>query len=679
MKSKYLILTIIVVMISGNALMAQFGKAERLYQRFEYTKAIPYYEKVANANNKHSTVALVRLGDIYRMTSNFSKASEWYQKAVAASDVNPDVYINYGQVLRSQGKYQEAITQFEKYISINPNDKRAKLYADFCRQFLNVSNVVEMYDIFNVKGLNSAFADFSPVIYNDEVVFTSDRSSSTGTRTYGWTGAHYLDLYNAEIPDVNNPDKELTAKPSLFSNELNSPFHDGPASFTADNKTVFFTRVIRKSGEPDTSKYFTNKLKIFSSDYDGKKWSDPIPFYLNSDEYSIGHPATTPDGSKLYFVSDMPGGTGGTDIYTVDLVDGKWSNLKNLGTEVNTFGNEMFPFIDSNGSLYFASDGWPGLGSMDIYKTTFIDGKWLKPENLKEPVNSSADDFGFFKSKSGLALFSSNREGGVGGDDIYMASEIKFADSVLVAGLVKDRQSGQPLADATVLVWNMLTDNVTVLKTNSSGEYSLYVKPGASYVFKSVKKGYTTDCLNLTLPNFVRETTHDNNDLLLVKLKVNEIFRIENIFYDFDKWNIRQDASVELDKLVSFLNQNSNVTVELGSHTDCRGSDAYNIRLSDRRAESAVSYIISHGISKDRITAKGYGEKQLVNECADNVKCSEEAHQANRRTEIKITGVAEEGEGESMEPLESLNQGQIIKLTDLKKDFFSSCAEGKDI
>ncbi|MFA6950761.1 MAG: OmpA family protein [Lentimicrobiaceae bacterium] len=679
MKSKYLILTIIVVMISGNDLWAQFRRAERLYRRYEYTKAIPYYERVANRNKKHSTVALVRLGDIYRMTSNYSKASEWYQKAVAANGVNPEVYLNYGQVLRSQGKYQDAITQFEKYMSLNPNDTKAKLYTDYCRQFLNVSNVVEMYDIFNVKGLNTAFADFSPVIYKNEVVFASDRSSGTGIRKYGWTGAYYLDLYKAEMPDVTNPDKELTTKPSLFSNEINSPFHDGPASFTADDKTVLFTRVIKKSGESDTSKFFTNKLKIFSSDYDGKKWSDPIPFYLNSDEYSIGHPAITPDGSKLYFASDMPGGNGGTDLYSVDLVDGKWSNLKNLGPEVNTFGNEMFPFVDSNGSLYFASDGWPGLGSMDILKTTFIDGKWLKPENLKEPVNSSADDFGFFKSKSGLALFSSNRAGGVGGDDIYMASGIKFADSVLVAGLVKDRQSGQPLADATVLVWNMLTDDVNVLKTNGSGEYSLYVKPGASYVFKSVKRGYTTDCLNLTLPKFVRETTHDNSDLLLVKLKVNEIFRIENIFYDFDKWNIRQDASVELDKLVSFLNQNMNVTIELGSHTDCRGSDAYNIRLSDRRAESAVSYIVSRGISKDRITAKGYGEKQLVNECADNVKCSEEAHQANRRTEIKITGVAEEGEGESIEPLESLKQGQKVKLTDLKKDFFSGCAEGNEL
>lgn len=677
MKTKYIILAFAIsLVISG---CTSIRNAERLYQSFDYVKAIPKYENIAAQDNKHTALAMTRLGDINRLSSHFEQSAEWYKKAIETNNVKPDVYLNYGQVLRSLGKYQEAIVQFEKYMQLNPSDQRAKLYTEYCRQLLEKKEVVEIYDIVNVKGLNSPNSDFSPVIMNDQVVFTSDRSSGTGARMYGWTGAYYLDLFKAGMPDFSDPEKDLNPAPELLSHDINMAFHDGPASFSKDYKTIYFTRVYRKMGEIDTSRFYTNKLKIFTSNYDGKQWSKPEPFYLNSDEYSVGHPAISYDGQTLYFVSDMPGGNGGTDIYSVEMVNGLWTNLKNLGTDINTFGNEMFPFIDSTGHMYFSSDGLPGLGSLDLFKTSLNEGKWIKPENLKEPVNSSADDFGFCKVKGDKALFSSNRLGGKGGDDIYMGSVIKYADSVLVSGIVKDRTTGELLANTTVLLWNNIADEVLVLKTNNIGEYSVFLKPGFSYIFKSVKQGYTTDCLTTKIPQFTREDKLKNRDLLLVKLQLEEKFKLENVFYDFDKWNIRPDAAKELDRLVDFLNLNPGVSVELGSHTDCRGTHKYNEKLADRRATSAVKYIVDKGINRKIITAKGYGETRLVNACVDGVECTEQQHQDNRRTEVKIIGLTEESQGENYEPLEALKSGQVIKLTELSKDFFSNCSEEKEI
>lgn len=679
MKTRYTILILIVTFMTTTAVHAQIRRAERLFKEFEYAKAAPVYERIAGKNNKNTPLALRRLGDINRLSSHFGKAAEWYEKSIATGAADPEVYINYGQVLRSLGKYEEAIKQFEKYQTINPKDSRAAIYADYCKQVLSKTEAGELYEVFNAKGLNSAFADFSPVVRDGKVIFTSDRSASTGGKRYGWTGADYLDLYIADLPDVNDPEKALKNDPQKFSSELNMPFHDGPGTFTADNNTIWFTRVYRKMGEIDSSRFYTNKLKIYSSTFDGKKWSNPEPFYLNSEEYSVGHPAISADGKTLYFVSDMPGGNGGTDIYSVELADGKWGNMKNLGTDINTFGNEMFPYFDAKGTLYFSSDGWPGLGSLDVFKSVYKDGKWTKPENLREPVNSSADDFGFYKDQSGMALFSSNRTDGTGSDDIYFAAEIKYADSVLVSGLVKDRQDGTPLANATVLVWDQATGDVYVLKTDNTGAYSIKLKTGHTFVFKSVKKGFTTDCLTLNLPEFTRSNEMKNRDLLLMKRKVDAIFRLENVYYDFDKYNIRKDARVELDKVVDFLKQNPDVLAELGSHTDCRGSFAYNDRLSERRSNSAVKYIVERGISKDRITAKGYGEYQLVNKCADGVPCSEQEHQDNRRTEVKITGLSSESQADIAEPLEAYRNGQKIKVTDLADDFFTNCGEDKGI
>lgn len=679
MKKVYVILTLSMIIIGGSNLKAQIRKAERLYNAFDYAKAIPLYEKVANKDNKHSASAMVRLGDINRLSSHFDQAALWYSKAIANGNLDPEVFLNYGQILRSKGQYEEAILQFNKFTELNPNDNRGKLYADYCNQIINLKQTADAYEVFNLEEVNTPYADFSPVVLNDEMIFTSDRNSASTDKKYGWTGAYYLDLFKAEVKKGKGG--ELSVKnPQMYSSELNKPYHDGPATFTGDKNTIYFTRVLHRSGEIDSSRFYTNKLKIFSSTYNGSQWTTAKPFYLNSESYSVGHPAITPDGNTLYFVSDKPGGFGGTDLYSVTLNNGQWGNLTNLGEEINTFGNEMFPFVDSNGVLFFSSDGWPGHGSLDLFKTSFIDSTWIKPENLKEPINSSADDFGFYSDpNSGVMFLSSNRSGGIGADDIYLVKEIKYADSLLVSGIVKDRETGAVIPDAIVLLWEENAEEVSVYFADSNGGYSVVLKPGSNYVFKTVKKGYSTDCLSLNIPKLIRQTTLENRDLLIVKLKVDQVFRLEKIYYDFDKWDIRADATVELNKVVEFLQRNKEVSIELGSHTDSRGTNLYNDDLSQKRAQSAVDYIVSKGIQSDRITAKGYGEVQLINNCGDNIECSDDQHQANRRTEIKITGVAEESGGEYTEPLEAITNGKIIKLTDLRHDFFIDCMDIKEL
>lgn len=674
MKNRYIVILSALAIIIGSC--TPIRKAEQMYQRFDYAKAIPVYEKIATSGNKHSTLAISRLGDINRLSSNFDKSAEWYAKAVTEENVIPEAYLNYGQVLRSLGKYSEAIEQFEKYMQIKPEDPRGRIYADYCRMFFERTEQSDIYEIANAEGLNSPYSDFSPVVYGDKVIFASDRGDQTGAKTYGWTGAYYLDMFEADIPTLDNPEKDLNA--NIFARELNMIYHDGPASFSPDNNTIYYTRAFRKMGSVDTSRYYTNRLQMYSSTLENNKWTEPVPFYLNSELYSVGHPTISSDGKTMYFVSDMPGGVGGTDLWKVEMVDGAWTNLTNI-KELNTFGNEMFPFYDKSGALYFSSDGWPGLGSLDVFKTSFTNNKWSEPEHLKEPVNSPADDFGFYKAESGLVLFSSNRPGGKGDDDIYMAKAAKFYEEILVSGLVKDRQDGQILPNSTVLVWNTDMQEVTVLKTDNQGQYSILLKGGHSYIFKAVKSNYSTDCLSLAIPPRSLDSTMSNRDLLLMKLEIDEIFKLENVYYDFDKWNIRSDASIELNKVVDFLNINPNVTVELGSHTDSRGSHPYNEKLADRRAESAVMYITGKGISKDRITFKGYGETQLVNNCADGVDCTEAQHQDNRRTEIKITGIDETAQKSNYEPLENYSNGQVIKLSELENDFFLNCMDKKEI
>jgi len=370
----------------------------------------------------------------------------------------------------------------------------------------------------------------------------------------------------------------------------------------------------------------------------------------------------------------MPGGFGGTDIWMCKSEGGSWGKPVNLGPEVNTRENESFPTILDNGTLYFSSEGHAGYGALDIFKTEKVNNSWTTPVNLKQPINSSYDDFAIaFAPGSKIGFFSSNRSGGVGSDDIYAFRNIEPALPAFISGLVKDKITMQPVAGATVFVYNSVTGKVKALKTGSDGMYKTIVDKPADYVVKAMMPNFISDCSPFPLAEVKPgATVNAPRDLLLDKLVVNKTFNIENIYYDFDKYNVRADAKPELDKLVQIMKENA-INVELGSHTDSRGSVAYNDKLSQRRAESVVKYIVNAGINASRIEAHAYGEHQLINRCINGVKCTFAEHQANRRTEFKVTSITvPETETDQFDPLR-YNEGDTIDLKSLPDGFFSKC------
>lgn len=679
MKTKYLVLLFAALFVAGLQGFGQKAKADRRFTAFKYSQAIPYYEKLASKNNKHAAYAMERLGDCNRLTGKFEDAARWYGNAQVINPTSPDLSYNYGQSLRSIGKYEEAAEQFRNYASLRPDDPRGLLYEKYSREVNKWTEPEFDYELLNAGVINTAYSDFSPVYGKDGLIFTSDRMARAGEKRYGWTGAFYLDLFYASLKKEEGKNFPVSGSPSLYSASLSQPYHDGPATFSRDFKTVYFTRVTRKAGELDSTRYYTNRLKMYSSKFEDGEWSEPEPFYLNSDSYSVGHPSISDDGKTLYFVSDMPGGHGGTDIYRVKQVETGWGPAENLGQVINTFGDEMFPYFHKDSVLYFSSDGHPGLGSLDVFKSLKTEQGFTDPHNLRAPLNSAADDFGIvINSNEKEGMISSNRPGGVGEDDIYLISiSERFPDSVLISGLVKDKATLELLKNTTVFVLDKVTNEVTVLKTDNFGRYSITAKRGSQLLIKAIKNGFYPDCLALTLDMKSKATNVDNRDLLLGKYKLDQIFTLENIYYDFDKSNIRPDAAIELDKVAIFLNENPEITVELGSHTDSRGSFKYNDKLSERRAFSAVEFIRSRGIDKSRITSKGYGEYKLVNQCADNVNCSEAEHQKNRRTEIKISGLTESEKQGNQEPLDDFKAGQKLMLKDLNEDFFKNCSDSE--
>lgn len=656
-----------------NGLFAQLKKADRFYQRYEYASAIPYYLKVIEKGKKGTNDATLRISDCYRQISDFEQAEKWYERAVEIEKVDPEIYLHYGQILRSNGKEEQAKEWLSRFIRLAPEDERGQLFLAFIDQVNNwePDNYME---IVNMEQINSPYSEFGSIPFDDGIVFTSDRlSGSVSSKEYGWTGATYLDLFFSETYD--SAGLVSFHPPRLFSEKINRAFHDGPAAFTDSNRVVYFTRALNKYGEIDTTRYYTNLLKIYYAEKKKEGWEKPKPSVLNNDTYSVGHPAFSPDGKILYFVSDMPGGIGGTDLYFCHMGPDGLSAPQNLGNVINSIGNEMFPFILNDSVLYFASDGHPGYGGLDLFVARNSAGEWQKPQNLMAPINSPADDFSMhvFHPDS-LGLFSSNRPGGLGKDDIYLyyPKPRPLPKEILLAGKVRERDSGLPAPGAYVFLWDKASDKVRVLRADEEGRYAAVVGLKKDLQIKGMRTGFLSDTLIMSTGEYTGDSMMmASRDLWLGKLKIDQTFRFHNIYYDFDKWFIRSDAAAALQVIITFLNEHPEIHVELGAHTDCRGSDAYNQRLSEKRAQSAVDFIVEAGVDASRITARGYGELQLINECDDRVPCSEAKHQQNRRTEIKVTGVMDASEFISGDPLSVYEEGQELALADLDPDFFN--------
>ena len=498
----------------------------------------------------------------------------------------------------------------------------------------------ERYTIKNVS-INNTYSNFGTSFYGEDKMIYAAPAKRNYIISNVWkpNNQPFLDLY---IADINsNGDLSNVKK---FSSKLNTRFHEADVTFTKDKKTVYFTRSNYFEGKYGKDSLGINRLKMFKATVGDKdEWLNIESMPFNDDNYSVGHPTLSEDGKTLYFISDMPGSMGKTDIFKVEVKsDGTYGDPINLGPDVNTPEREMFPYIDGNDELYYSSDGKDGLGMLDIYLSKLVDGGALPVVHLGSNINSEKDDFAFIINKEKReGYFSSNRINGKGDDDIYHFKEeipVVFECNQIVNVIVKNKKTDALISGAIINIFkdeNLVVENAEAM----DGNYSFEGDCNANYKIVASKKFFIEDSKSITTSNKNKEV-HSLELLLLpdefVVVREKVMIDINTIYFDYDKYNIRKDAALELDKVVAIMKKYPDLIVESGSHTDSRGPDAYNDKLSEKRANSTVNYIISKGISPDRISGKGYGEKQLTNKCSNGVRCSGEAHQLNRRTEFVI-------------------------------------------
>jgi len=648
MKVKLILLAILLLQVLP--VSAQKRKTERAYDFFragEYYEAIDHfknaYSKTKDKERKNEMIFMV--AECYRLTNDPRNAELWYKRAVKSPYSRPEAQYWLADALKKNGKYQQAIDEFRKYKQLVPGDTRADREIHACELAMEWLRNPESYKVEELKEVNSKDADFSPAYARDDygvIYFTTSREGTQGKKTHGATGQNFTDIFETRL------DKKGKWSLPVPVETLNSEFEDGAASFSSDFKEIYFTRC-------EAGKREKKGCVIMYSTQKGEKWNDPKNIGILADTVIAAHPAISPDGLTLYFVSDIPGGYGGKDIWYVtrDKPSGPWSGPKNAGPDINTPGNELFPYVRNDGVLFFASDGHIGMGGLDIFKALpQPDGSWIV-QNMKPPINSNADDFGIvFRGTEEAGIFSSTRKGRMN-DELYYFEKppLRFT----VTGLVKDEKTGAAIPGAAVQL--IASDGANLqAETGNSGDFKFTLRPNVDYIFLASKKGY--------LNGKERQTTkgQEKSRDFMVTILLSSIERpieLPNIFYDFDKWELRPESMVSLDKLVETLNDNPNVTIELMSHTDSRASEEYNLELSQKRAQSVVDYLVSKGIDVERLSAKGYGEstpkvvdaeiasqypflkqgttltEQYINSLANDEQ-REIAHQINRRTEFKV-------------------------------------------
>ncbi|SHI30264.1 WD40-like Beta Propeller Repeat [Arenibacter nanhaiticus] len=624
-------------------------RANLYFDKLWYAEAAEIYEKELKKGKKYYQAAILRkAADAHYFNTNMERAYHWYHELYLhyKDSLAPEELFKYAHTLKGVGKYGRAkrmMRQYNRQLEEN-NSQLANTEAELLAEenemdiILNNENNVRI----NNLSINTEYSDFSPMFYQDkEVVFASAKDSSFfSTRTYKWNNQPYLDLYVSRV----NEDTEDLINGHKFSNKINTKYHEAAVSFSPDYKTMYFTRnnYGKKLGR---DKNGVNHLKIYTSKKIGGEWTEANEMPFNSDDYSTGHPAVSPDGKKLYFVSDMPGTLGDTDIFVVDVLENDtYSSPKNLGPGINTPKKEMFPFVTQN-KLYFSSNGHMGLGGLDVFETDLTDGDGFGPvKNVGRPINSNKDDFSYIIDEADQkGYFASNRAGGKGDDDIYsfnnFAVEEVFENAI--AGHVTEFITGEALPNARVELYDENSDKITETMTDTDGYFIFEALDSQTkYAIKTSK----TEFFDQTIDTQTLKNDVVNVNLTMKKLKEMIVMeggekklKTDIIYFDFDKSYIRQDAAKELDKLVEVMTEYEEMVIKIASHTDSRGSDVYNKYLSDQRAKATRDYLISQGIAKNRIaSAKGYGEEQPINECSDSVPCSRAKHELNRRSEFII-------------------------------------------
>lgn len=648
---KTLLVTIITCALLAPQLVGQENRLERADKKFEeyaYVDARKIYVNLAKKGYESPEI-FKKIADSYYFNGEYEDAASWLQKFVDKypNDVTAEYYFRFAQSLRAINDYEGADKMMNAFRAVRGDDGRSELFEKNPNYLTNISYRKSKYDVTKIRSINSIYSDFGTTEYEGKLVFASARDTGGFTRSiHKWNNQPFLDLYSASFVNSDSIVEVNNIKP--FDGLLNTKFHESTSTFNKDGDVIFFTRNNYNDRKFKKAKSGTNKLKIYTSRRVGGSWTLPTEVPFNSDEYSTAHPTLNEKGDKLYFASDMPGTIGESDIWEVDI-DSTFKVVgepRNLGRPVNTEGRESFPYSSKRGNLYFASDGHPGLGGLDVFVTTPDDGITTSDavENLGESLNGSYDDFSFIVNDSTLVgYFSSNRKRGRGSDDIYRFTKEELAPEcdIFVEGLITDKETGEPIPDATV---NVLSEEREVLRnvtTDEDGNYRAPLDCNTEYVIQATKEGYGPAEALFDTPGesgTVKQDLQLKFELIEVGVgdDLSELLNLNPIYFDLDRFNIRPDAALELEKVFSVMEQFPNMVIDIRSHTDSRGSANYNRRLSDKRAKATVGYLIDQGIERGRVTGEGYGESQLINRCADRVECSDEEHQANRRSEFIV-------------------------------------------
>ena len=652
--TKFLLIAIIAGLFSINASAQKdhLAEANLAYDAKEYFKAITLMKKAYSKEKDKANKAeiIFKTAESYRFVNDIKQAETWYRKGIKIKYPENKIQLYYADALKANGKFEDAIVEYEKYAELAPEDPRGKNGAEACALAQKWIDNPSRYVVENEVQLNGKQMDFAPSYASanhKDVYFTSSRDNASGNDVDGWTGQGFTDVFTASIDN-----KGKWSKPKPLPATINSIYNEGASVMNTDFTALIFTRC-------GVKKKVKMGCELYHSKKSGDSWSEPelLPFFAkaegdDSTQVTVGHPALSADGKTLVFASDAVGGKGGRDIWKSKYNDEKQRWEKPTPVEsVNTAGDEMYPFLHNDGTLYFASNGHIGMGGLDIFMAESQGDSWGNVTNMRYPINSAGDDFAIiFEKEQEKGYFTSNREDGKGSDDIYsfLLPALKFT----FCGVVSDFKTKKVIKDATVSLVG--TDGSSMeTTTDAEGKYCFDLSPATSYVITAGKKDYYLNKTGKTTTVGFEEDKDLVHDFELDP--INRVIDLPNIFYDLGKWDLRPESKIALDGLIETLNDNPTIVIELGSHTDTRASDSYNLSLSQKRAQSVVDYLIDNDIAEARLVAKGYGEttpKVLDNIVGEFAKGSvindafiaklateelrEEAHQLNRRTEFKV-------------------------------------------
>ncbi|ALJ03939.1 flagellar motor protein MotB [Pseudalgibacter alginicilyticus] len=635
MKTKINLLACLLFSISSTSFAQQnsLDKADALFNKFSFYKATNAYKELIE-KNYNKDYAYRQLADCYSFMRNPDSASVYYKKTVVQKNVPVEYLYNYAQSLRGIGNYEASRTWFENYKKQGGLTNTSIFYND--DEFINrIYNSKQQYFLKDVI-FNTKLSEFGAYEHHGNIYFTSTRDAGVAKKfKSGWDNQPFLDMYVIKKGSTHS----VVDNKYKIKGKVNSVYHDGPLTISKDGKTMYFSRNNFKKNILKTDNQEIGNLKIYQATLVNNKWKKIKELSFNNDTYSTGHPALNNDGTKLYFTSDMPGGYGGTDIYYVDInPNGSMGKPKNLGEIVNTKKDESFPFVNSENTLFFSSDGHLGLGLLDIFGTVANENNEIvNVLNLGIPINSSKDDFSFFMNEDGNSgYFASNRKEGIGSDDIYAFDRtplLKIESTIL-------NKEGLPIENATVILLNSEGHQVAQLQSDKNGKLEIGIDRNSDYTIKVEKVYYIQDSKKVTSKNIDDKTTIIKTQFNLnpIVKKATLIAEFSTIYFDYDDVKINKTSMRILDTMADLLiNTFPNVTIKIESHTDARGSYKYNKILSNKRAQATYNYLVSKGVNPSRITEyTGFGKQNLLNNCDSIPNCSEAQHQLNRRTQIFV-------------------------------------------